>query len=65
VLHQVEGGEKHPPFGGSDVGGEPRPRGDASEVGQARLQGGAITQACQLECAWALCLILPQSAPNS
>jgi hypothetical protein len=41
VLHQVEGGEKHPPFGGSDVGGEPRPRGDADEVVQAHLKGGA------------------------
>jgi hypothetical protein len=41
VLHQVEGGEKQLPFGGSDVGGESRPRGDAGEVGQARLQGGA------------------------
>jgi hypothetical protein len=41
VLHQVGGGEEHLPFGGSDLGGEPRPRGDAGEVGQARMQGGA------------------------
>jgi hypothetical protein len=41
MLHQVEGGEKHLPFGGVDVGGELRPRGDAGEVAQARLQGGA------------------------
>jgi hypothetical protein len=33
ALHQVKGGEKHPPFGGSDVGREPRPRGDAGEMG--------------------------------
>jgi hypothetical protein len=37
VLHQVEGGKKHLPFGGSDVGGELRLRGDAGQVGQARL----------------------------
>jgi hypothetical protein len=41
VLNQGEGGEKHPPFGGSDLGGEPRPRSDAGEMGQANLQGGA------------------------
>jgi hypothetical protein len=35
VLHRVEGGEKHLPFGGGRCGGEPRPRGDAGEVGQA------------------------------
>jgi hypothetical protein len=39
VLNQVKGGEKHPPFGGSDLGGEPRPRSDAGEMGQANLQG--------------------------
>jgi hypothetical protein len=41
VLNQVEGGEKHPPFGDNDMGGEPRPRSDAGEMGQANLQGGA------------------------
>jgi hypothetical protein len=41
VLNQVEGGERHPPFGGSDLGGEPRPRSDAGEMGQTNLQGGA------------------------
>jgi hypothetical protein len=41
VLNQVEGGEKHPPFGGSDVGGEPRPWSEAGEMGQANVQGGA------------------------
>jgi hypothetical protein len=44
VLHQVEGGENHPPFGGSDVGGELRPWGDAGEVGQARLGGAEQEQ---------------------
>jgi hypothetical protein len=37
VFYQGEGGEKHPPFGGSHVGGKPRPQGHAGEVGQARL----------------------------
>jgi hypothetical protein len=37
VLHQAEGGKKHLTFGGSDVGGKLRPRGDAGQVGQARL----------------------------
>jgi hypothetical protein len=41
VLHQVKGREKYLPLGGGDVEGEPRPRGDAGKVGQARLQGGA------------------------
>jgi hypothetical protein len=41
VLHQVGGDEKHLPFGGGDVGVELRPWGDAVEVGQAHLQGGA------------------------
>jgi hypothetical protein len=31
----------HLPFGGRNVGGELRPRGDVGEVSQARLQGGA------------------------
>jgi hypothetical protein len=41
VRHQVEGGEKYLPFSGGDVGGEPRPQGDAGKVDQARLKGGA------------------------
>jgi hypothetical protein len=41
ALHQVEGGEKHPPLGGSELGGEPRPRGDAGKMGSANLKGGA------------------------
>jgi hypothetical protein len=41
VLQQGEGGERHLPFGGGDVGGKPRPRGNAGEVSQAPLLGGA------------------------
>jgi hypothetical protein len=33
--------EKYLPSGSGDVGGELRPRGDAGEMSQARLHGGA------------------------
>jgi hypothetical protein len=41
MLNQGKGGEKHLPFGGGGVGGEPRLRSDAGQVSRAHLQGGA------------------------
>jgi hypothetical protein len=36
----MEGSEEHLPCGRGDVGGEPGPWGDASEGGEAGVQGG-------------------------
>jgi hypothetical protein len=36
---EMESGREHMPFGRSDVGGEPLPKGDASEVDETGLKG--------------------------